>query len=284
MREFLIGADPELFVQQTGLYHGDGKPSLVSAHDLMPGTKTEPVRVDFGAVQVDGVAAEFNIDPAKTALEFSLFRDAVVAQMSEMINQGGDSYHLIAQPTAYFDQEYFDSLPEEVKRLGCTPDYNAWTGKANEPPSTDEPFRTGGGHLHVGWGNFFDDSSKTNDHWYDCLDAVQQLDLILFPISHLWDKDQKRRELYGNAGAFRSKQYGVEYRPLSNAWVGNERIEKWLFDTIQRSMHLLFNEGEFFSEDRICVEFLEKKEFSDDDLHGYLWYMSHKYGTPMLIL
>lgn len=280
MREFLIGADPELFVAK-----GDYG-MLVSAHNLMPGTKAEPARVNFGAVQVDGVAAEFNIDPASSAEEFSQFRNDVVNQMLEMIRQHG-SYHLVAQPTAYFDKEYFDSLPAEVKLLGCTPDYNAWTGAANQPPSTDEPFRTGGGHLHIGWGNFFDSSSKSNDHWFDCLDAVQQLDLILFPISHLWDRDQKRRELYGNAGAFRSKQYGVEYRPLSNAWVGDEKIEKWLFDTIQRSMHLLFNENIRFEEDELCREMLkdiETKDFNESDFYGYLWYMSHKYGTPMLTL
>lgn len=277
MREFLIGADPELFVTK------DDYGMLVSAHNLMPGTKQEPVRVNCGAIQVDGVAAEFNIDPASCAEEFSEFRKEVVSQMLAEIQKNG-SYHLVAQPTAYFDKEYFDSLPEEVKLLGCTPDYNAWTGGQNQPPHTDEPFRTGGGHLHIGWGNFFDDSSKSNDHWFDCLDAVQQLDLILFPISHLWDRDQKRRELYGNAGAFRSKQYGVEYRPLSNAWVGDKKVEKWLFDTIQRSMHLLFNEGVKFVDDVVCREFFEKGEFDGNNLHGYLWYMSHRYGTPMLAL
>lgn len=280
MREFLVGADPELFVMKM---HDGCNLNPVSAHNLMPGTKENPVRVDYGAIQVDGVAAEFNIDPASSAEEFSLFREAVVNQMLDVIRENG-SYHLVAQPTAFFDQEYFDSLPAGVKVLGCTPDYNAWTLRTNEPPHTDQPFRTGGGHLHVGWGNFFDDTSRDNDHFMDCVDAVRQLDMILFPISHLWDRDQKRRELYGKAGAFRSKQYGVEYRPLSNAWVGNEKIERWLFETIQRSMGLLFNEGLHFSDDEICLDFFDSKKFDDDDLYGYLWYMSHKYGTPVLTL
>jgi hypothetical protein len=59
----LIGADPELFV-----FTRSGKP--VSAHDLIPGTKYEPHEVGNGAVQVDGVAAEFNIDPAANEDEF----------------------------------------------------------------------------------------------------------------------------------------------------------------------------------------------------------------------
>lgn len=54
--KLLVGADPELFVSDNG--------KLVSCHGLLPGTKAEPHRVERGAVQVDGMAAEFNIDPA----------------------------------------------------------------------------------------------------------------------------------------------------------------------------------------------------------------------------
>jgi len=55
--KILVGCDPELFVKKDGV--------LVSAHGLVQGSKEHPFRVSKGAVQVDGMALEFNIDPAE---------------------------------------------------------------------------------------------------------------------------------------------------------------------------------------------------------------------------
>ncbi len=63
-RPILIGCDPELFV------FSENKKKIVSAHDLLPGTKEEPFAVPCGAIQVDGVAAEFNITPADESRRF----------------------------------------------------------------------------------------------------------------------------------------------------------------------------------------------------------------------
>ena len=51
-----VGADPELFVKK-------GR-SFQSAYGMIPGTKQKPKKVIKGAVQVDGMALEFNIDRA----------------------------------------------------------------------------------------------------------------------------------------------------------------------------------------------------------------------------
>ena len=51
-----IGADPELFLSIGG--------ELVSSYGIVPGSKYNPYAVPFGAVQVAGMALEFNIDPA----------------------------------------------------------------------------------------------------------------------------------------------------------------------------------------------------------------------------
>ncbi len=63
MSNFTYGCDPEVFLMVGDKY--------VSAHGLFPGTKAEPFKVEKGAVQVDGLALEFNIDPAKTPEEFA---------------------------------------------------------------------------------------------------------------------------------------------------------------------------------------------------------------------
>jgi hypothetical protein len=45
-----------------------------------------------------------------------------------------------------------------------------------------------------------------------------------------------RRELYGKAGAFRPKPYGVEYRVLSNRWLNSEALIRWVYNQSQLGM------------------------------------------------
>jgi hypothetical protein len=231
--KILLGADPELFVQniETGAFR--------SAHDLIPGSKDDPYIVRGGAVQVDGVAAEFNINPAHDEDEFELFISLVRNRIDEMVREStNDTCRTVAIPTALFDQEYFDNLPEFPKMLGCTPDYNAYTGERNVPPQTDKPFRTGGGHIHIGWGSSFDPSD--DDHLSSCCGLVRQLDAVLYPASHTWDSDMERRTLYGSRGSFRPKTYGVEYRPLSNAWLNSPDLIRRIYRDTYRATELYF--------------------------------------------
>lgn len=138
-----LGSDPEVFLRDT-------VGNFVSAHDLIPGSKHSPTRVRLGAIQPDGVAAEFNTDPADTEDEFLTNIESVMSQMSEQIKRLRPDLQIAITPTATFSREYFDSLPHVATELGCTPDFNAYTEVENTPPETSEPFRTGAGHIHVG--------------------------------------------------------------------------------------------------------------------------------------
>lgn len=233
----LIGSDPELFVKclKTGKF--------ISAHDLIPGTKQEPYPVQCGAIQVDGVAAEFNIHPTETADEFLYNIDAVIAQLGEIVRQKGD-YILVADPTVTFDKEYFKSLPEEVRQLGCKPDYNAYTGKENYPPETTEPFRTGAGHIHIGFTEFMDIYDP--DFLQVCRELTKQLDVALYYPSLSWDSDTKRRTLYGKIGSFRPKHYGLEYRPLSNAFLRDPELIRFVFNTTKWASELYLSGVKLF--------------------------------------
>lgn len=216
--QILLGADPELFLKR-----GD---TFVSAEDargpLIPGTKREPFEVRGGAIQVDGVAAEFNINPAKDFKEFYGNMKSVIGGLRDRIKKIDPELKLTAVPTATFDQRYFDSLPEHTKELGCEPDFSAYTGEANPRPGTDKPFRTGSGHVHIGWTNGKDFTSKS--HMIDCCLVAKELDKGLHYASLTWDKDKKRQQLYGKPGSFRPKSYGMEYRPLSNAWLRDPEL------------------------------------------------------------
>ena len=216
---FLLGADPELFVK-------DKAGKFISGYGMIPGTKDEPFKVESGAVQVDGMALEFNIDPAKSAREFSSNIKKVMTSLKGMV---GD-VELAAVPTAYFGKEYMETQPKEALELGCDPDYDAYSGKANPRPDGNVAFRTGAGHIHIGW---TEGQDPMNIHHFEaCRLVTRALDYYLFPLSQIWDKDKKRRELYGKQGAFRPKPYGVEYRVLSNAWVGNTVLESIIFKTV----------------------------------------------------
>jgi hypothetical protein len=227
-----LGADPELFIFNPV----DNK--YVSSHNLVLGDKINPFLVKDGATQVDGVSAEFNITPAETAEEFSERIESVKSTLLTMIRSKDGNKHLRlkATPVAYFDEDYFLTLPEEARALGCMPDFNAYTGKQNIPPGTTETFRTGSGHVHVG------DYEWKGDYEQDVRNRVKQLDYTIYPLSLIWDCDMKRRELYGMPGAFRYKSYGFEYRVLSNRWVDNVKLQKWLFKAVSRSIRCLMLE------------------------------------------
>lgn len=204
---FTFGADPEFFVT-TG-----GKP--VSAYNLVPGTKEQPHKVVGGAVQVDGMALEFNIDPAENPKEFSQNLDRVINQIMEMVPE----HKVYNDCVAEFGFDYIQSQPKEASELGCNPDYNAYTGEANPRPDGAADFRTAAGHLHIGWTNGVDPHDP--GHFNACRRIVRQMDRWIGVPSLIWDTNQKRRQLYGKAGAFRPTHFGVEYRTLSNAWVLN---------------------------------------------------------------
>ena len=55
-------------------------------------------------------------------------------------------------------------------------------------------------------------------------------------------KDTQRRELYGKAGEVRFKEYGVEYRTLSNFWTFNSDNIKFVWDQCQKVYSQLAND------------------------------------------
>lgn len=212
MSKILIGCDPELFIYNSV----SGLP--VSAHDIIPGTKAEPHKVTAGAIQVDGVAAEFNIEPAASLDEFRDSIFLVKGALWRCIRKVSPKYILKAEPTCKFTKRLWDAIPQEAKELGCTPDFNAYTMTINEKPHTDKFMRTGSGHIHISWGEEIKDPDS-DEHFENCAKLTKHLDAHLYPNSLVWDPDEERRELYGKVGCFRPKPYGVEYRVLSNAWL-----------------------------------------------------------------
>lgn len=215
MTNILVGCDPEYFVSKGGI--------LQSAHGLIFGDKKNPHKVRNGAVQVDGMAVEFNIDPAATEDAFVYSINDVMAQLNAMI----PTYEPVLSPVAHFSLEVMKAQPQEALELGCEPDYNAWTGHTNDRPDGNRPMRTASGHVHIG----FTEGQAIEDpqHIHRCNLIAKQMDFYLGLPSLMYDAEKQRREMYGKAGAVRYKSYGVEYRTLSNAWLKSEALMRWVF-------------------------------------------------------
>ena len=233
MTQILVGCDPEVFVKQDGIFK--------SAFNLIKGDKKNPQKVKRGAVQVDGMALEFNIDPAASESEFVLNVNEVFATLKAMVPE----YEVVATPVADFDPAYMKAQPAEALELGCDPDFNGWSGAVNPRPNGDRPFRTASGHVHVGWTNGVDTGDAK--HVNQSLAAARQLDFFLGLPSLFYDGDIKRRELYGKAGALRIKPYGMEYRTLSNAWLNSDKLMAWVYRNVQAGMDRLMS-GDDLSE------------------------------------
>lgn len=228
---FLLGADPEMFVRQNG--------NFLSGHLFPCGTKDKPVQTKHGAVQVDGIALEFNVKPSASRNEFITNIAKVMSDLNEIVDAHYPGAKLEAIPTAEVGQEFLDEVPEINRELGCNPDFNAWTMGQNESPDACLPFRTGSGHVHVGFRSFDETLLKNDAHFKECARIARQLDYFLGLPSLSWDNDNQRRMLYGKAGAFRPKPYGMEYRVLSNKWVDNPKLAGFIYDQTQKAMNLL---------------------------------------------
>lgn len=204
-----IGADPEVFFAN--------KKSLVSTIGLIGGTKEKPKDLGGGfMILSDNVAGEFNIPPAKSATEFA---NNIVTGLDKLVQVAiKNNCHVSRLASASFPEDQLKT-PQALE-FGCEPDVNAWTLEFNmRPNAVDSTLRSCGGHVHVG-------GITEDEH----INVIRAMDLFLGVPSIILDNDTERRKLYGKAGAFRPKPYGVEYRSLSNWWIFEPTLCDWVWD------------------------------------------------------
>ena len=223
--QILIGCDPEVFVSKGG--------QLVSGYGLIPGTKKKPFPVKDGAVQVDGMALEFNTNPASTSEEFRYNINSVLNQLRQMVPE----HDLLIESVARFGADFIKKQPKKAVELGCDPDFNAYTNSANPRPNGKVDYRTAAGHIHIGWTSGED--SKSYDHMEKCQAVAMQLDVLLGVPSVLFDDGSERRKLYGAVGCFRPKSYGVEYRVLSNRWLHSGNLINFVYAMAVKGVEML---------------------------------------------
>lgn len=230
-----IGTDPEVFLVDSIT----GNP--VSAIGLIGGSKDSPRPLsELGHfVQEDNVLVEFNIPPCLDAA--SIHRE--IQKSLELINEiipDGTSLSIVS--SMHFSKKQLNN--PKAKQFGCDKDYNAWTYEENDFPNTNTTLRTAGGHIHVGCGKIDEDTTVS---------LIRAMDLFLGVPSILMDTDKERRILYGKAGSFRFKPYGIEYRTLSNFWIKDEENIQWMVSNLFKAIDFVNLKKGISEEDSISI-------------------------------
>lgn len=239
-----VGADPEFFLADK-----NGKP--VPAVGLIGGTKDEPKFIfendEFSAVQEDNVMVEYNIKPSQTAEEFVNNHLIVQAYLDKAIKE--HSLVPLVKPSAVFTKEQLNN--KQAQEIGCIPDFNAWTDRPNSPLTAKSlgTTRVAGGHVHVS----YEFKGERPDKYHQ-IEAVRMLDLALGVPALMLDDDTIRRRYYGKPGSFRPKMYGVEYRTLSNFWLTDNKLMRWVFNQVLWTFLRLKNNKPIIAMDHIRIQ------------------------------
>ncbi len=249
----MLGSDPEI------LLFSPSENRHVTGIGLIGGTKEKPTPItdDGHFIQEDGVAAEFNIPPCKTAEEYikninfvkNYIQDTILTPKGLTLSKEASAVFTDSQ-LAY----------KQAQEIGCTPDIDAWKLIMNSPEGYTTNLRAVGGHIHVGYNDPDDETS---------FEIAKAMDLFLGVGSVLLDKDTQRRSLYGKAGAMRLKSFGMEYRTLSNFWIWDDKLITWVFENTLKALEFVNSGGIITNPEDIvnCINNCDKElalEILDD--------------------
>lgn len=240
IKNITIGCDPELFLEKNN--------KIISAVGLIGGSKHDPKPISEKghAIQEDNVLIEFCIPPSKTVEDFT---DNInfVKNYLEVIT-AGMGCNLNYSASAILEESELES--DQAKEFGCEPDFNVYTQSMNNPPDSKTNMRSAGGHIHIG----FDKENISDEEDEEIImKLVKAMDLTVGLQSLILDKDDRRKELYGKAGCFRFKPYGMEYRTPSNFWIENNYLINWAWNATMLAIDLV-NSGK--------IDLISEEEFN----------------------
>jgi hypothetical protein len=226
----LIGADVEFFIKNS---LGEAIPAFT----IIPNDKNNPLKNQDVKLYFDNVLLEFNIPPSKDVKTF-------VKNITNGINFAESKIRpnfLDLSASAYFNSENLED--KRAKEAGCEIEYNAYNFKPNNDIGEalrNTSVRTSGGHLHL------------SGEKYDAIDDktlypifVYMMDLFVAIPSILIEKDysqRDRRKIFGKAGSYRIKPYGIEYRVLSSWWTGKPEYSALIYRMCEFVFEFMNNE------------------------------------------
>lgn len=205
-----LGSDPEFFVQK------DGK--VVSSEVV---GRIDNTYDTFDLVR-DGIPLE--LQPDKHNCRQVSFRNIALGMLHTVKTLKKKGLKLDLRTGVTIEKDIFRKIKSEDKRFGCSPTKGLYKDK-NRVTGLRTRFRAAGGHIHY---TVKLDSLEEEQNLVKLWDLMVALPFVVL------DKDPaniERRKNYGRAGEYRRKDYGIEYRVLSNLWLRHYIL--WSFATAQ---------------------------------------------------
>ncbi len=205
---FTVGSDPEFFLNHRTY-------GMVPATEYnTPGTKLEPTAINDAPGSTfhrDNISVEIQPLEADNADAWMDHAQRAFDAITDVYSRKG--MHLSLTDAAVFDRARIKDL-SEAQEIGCEPDKCAYTGKTMEPTSADAMgrTRTAAGHIHVGVDGFTEEELREVVKF---LDMFEQVPMLRTEEGYRTNR-LNRRKHYGQAGRYRVKPYGVEWRTPSN--------------------------------------------------------------------
>lgn len=226
--EMEVGADPEIFVV-------DKNNNLIPA-PMFLGSKKNPYRTNNGehgnyTCYWDGFQCEFTTWSGSC---LAWLVDSCYHGLKGVLNHARNKFpdaRLSLDPVMFIPPELLNTYPDDVVEFGCMPSLNAYGIKTSIPDGRSVPFRSSGGHMHFGMKAKLDNATAIN--------MVKGLDAILgvASVSLFAGIDNPlRRDFYGLPGEYRLPKHGLEYRPLSCAWLAHPLIMNMVFDLGRKAL------------------------------------------------
>jgi hypothetical protein len=217
-----LGSDPEVFAINP---NGEVTTSLAAG---IQGDKQNVFDIGDGySIHKDNILVELNVPISNTKEEFIA---TMLEGWKKLLKAMAPFSYRIAS-SLEIDEDILAGDPN-ASEFGCDPDICAWTGKSKRPSdnSASDTLRTAGGHIHIGF-------SGESDLDFN-IRLVKILDILLGIPSVVLDEDNRRRGIYGQAGSFRHKPYGLEYRSLSNFWVNSPQLIDWIWNSVETALDI----------------------------------------------
>lgn len=246
-RNVTLGCDPEFFF--TGSKGETTGAEKVLPKDGITYTRGTDARHldgmhtaigDTSRIVIDGVQAELNPRPNPCRANLGNEIGACFRSLKKTLEDKGMKVSFA--PVVKVSRKEMNSLSDQSKIFGCAPSTNVYAKESESKILVDPKKylkRSAGGHVHLG-------AERGCDAIVKALKNVEvlvpMLDAIVGNTCVLIDRDPnnaERRKNYGRAGEHRVKEYGMEYRTLSNFWLQSYQLMSLVMGLSRLAVHIV---------------------------------------------